>query len=80
MQCTPSPFFCAPMYLCTHALHEMARVRGDLIQVVEFRTWQNIDNIGDFVGDKTMQKKKSAKNMTSLVIFVGDKTMQNTIL
>ena len=30
-QCTPSPFFCAPMHLCTHALHEMARERGDLI-------------------------------------------------
>ena len=23
--------FCAPMHLCTHALHEMARERGDLI-------------------------------------------------
>merc|ERR1712108_81770 len=30
-ECTPSPLFCAPMHLCTHALHEMARERGDLI-------------------------------------------------
>ena len=33
-QCKPVhslSLFCAPMHLCTHALHEMARERGDLI-------------------------------------------------
>ena len=30
-QCTLSPFYSAHMHLCTHALHKMARERGDLI-------------------------------------------------
>ena len=67
-QCKPvqalSLFF-APMHLCTHSLHEMARERGDLISsgMILFRFVGGITFFGRFLISSTISLKRSKKRL-----------------